>query len=952
MRRSHFFKNKSFPYISFQIPRLMILGMFFGFLLTVLIVRLYHLQIMEGEASQEEFISSIIKTQRLPGNRGNIYDRNGTLLASNRLSYNITLEDSGNYKNQKEKQKTLNGIAYQLIRLVGDDDKLNVSLPITADEEGNYEYTADGWKLSRFKADFYGKSQVTDLTQEQSQKTAGELMEDLCGKKKFMIDSSYSEEDQKTYGLPESLSPKEILQVANIRYGLSLNSYRKYLPYLVASDVSDKAMVGVMEQKHSLQGADVENSSIRVYYGGESMSSILGYTGGISAEELEALGENNDIYSNQSVIGKSGIEKSMEEWLRGKDGTQQFYTDVVGNPKTDPVITSSPGTGENVYLTLDKGLQDAVYQMLKQQIAGILLANMVETRRAEMPKANDASQIRISSDEVYYALIQNHVIDTERLKGENASELEKRVYEAFKQKKETVTSQISGAFDATGAAYQALGPEVQGYLDFLVSQARKDQFLLNGSGTWDWKEKSLRQYLTESIAAGQMDLSRLDNNEKYTEIQDAERLAEDKMLKDIAENREFEEKIYQAMIGEGSLSGKEIEELLYEQGVLSKNDPDYPLLMNGQLSAWQFIRRKIGNLEITPAQLALNPCSGSAVVVNPQNGEVIACVSYPGYDNNRLANQMDTSYYQQLEQDLSLPLFNRATSQLTAPGSTFKPVTVIAGLTEGVIQTDTSVLCTGIFDKVEPPLRCWKRAGHGVISSSADALKNSCNVYLSEITYRLGSGADGSFSEDKGLNTLIKYAELLDLDKNTGIEIGEAKPHVTDQFAIPSSIGQGTHNYTTSQIARYTATLANHGQSYQLSMIGKITDSNGTVVKSFTPSLSSSVDLPEFVWNDVAKGMNELVKSNATLKDIKIDAAGKTGTAEESKTKPNHGLFIGYAPLVNPQIAITVRIANGYSSGNVVGVGKGIFNYYFHLEDTDQILTGKASGVSNNLRTD
>ena len=135
-------------------------------------------------------------------------------------------------------------------------------------------------------------------------------------------------------------------------------------------------------------------------------------------------------------------------------------------------------------------------------------------------------------------------------------------------------------------------------------------------------------------------------------------------------------------------------------------------------------------------------------------------------------------------------------------------------------------------------------------------------------------------------------------------------------------------------------------------MVGKITDSNGTVVKSFTPSLSSSVDLPEFVWNDVAKGMNELVKSNATLKDLKIDAAAKTGTAEESKTKPNHGLFIGYAPLVNPQIAITVRIANGYSSGNVVGVGKGIFNYYFHLEDTDQILTGKASGVSNNLRTD
>lgn len=138
---------------------------------------------------------------------------------------------------------------------------------------------------------------------------------------------------------------------------------------------------------------------------------------------------------------------------------------------------------------------------------------------------------------------------------------------------------------------------------------------------------------------------------------------------------------------------------------------------------------------------------------------------------------MDTSYYQKLAADLSLPLFNRATSQLTAPGSTFKPVTVIAGLSEGVITTDTSVVCTGVFDKVQPPLRCWKRSGHGTILSSADALKNSCNVYLSEITYRLGTEEDGLFSEGKGLSKLQEYAGLLDLDKKTGIEIGEAEPH-------------------------------------------------------------------------------------------------------------------------------------------------------------------------------
>lgn len=940
-----------FPLIG-RIPRLAVLGIFFGFLFFTLIFRLYRLQILEGAENQEEFVSSIMKTQRLSGNRGNIYDRKGQLLASNRLSHDITLEDSQNYRTTKERQRTLNGIAYQLISLIHDDDKLNVVIPIGLDKQGNYVFTADGWKLSRFKADYFGKAAVEELTEKEQSETAEEFMNELCGKKKFMIDADYTKEEQDQYGLPQSLTPKEILQIANIRYGLSLNSYRKYLPYLVASDVSEEAMVAVLEKKSALPGSDVEESSIRTYYGGESLSSILGYTGSISAEELEEANQKNTFYTNQSIIGKSGIEKSMEDWLRGEDGTEQFYTDVVGNRKSEPEITRQPQTGQDVYLTIDKDLQDAVYQMLEQQIAGILLANMTDTKRADMPKAADASQIRISSDDVYYALFQNHVIDTGRFKEEEATELEKAVYEKFSRKKADVVQSLSVSFDASGDGYEALGSEMKGYLAYLMNAVSTGELLSEKREAWDWKQKSFREYLTYCIANGWLDTSQLKTPEKYIAINDEEKLAEEKIMADLQEDSYFDLLIYQAMIEENSLTGEDTEKLLYEQGILTKEDPDYEQLLNGQLSAWQFIRKKINNLEITPAQLALNPCSGSAVVTNPQDGEILACVSYPGYDNNRLANQMDSDYYQKLISDLSLPLFNRATSQLTAPGSTFKPVTVIAGLNEGVINTDTAVECTGVFDKVEPPLRCWKRAGHGIITSSADALKNSCNVYLSEITYRLGTDENQVFSESKGLKKLQEYAELLDLDKETGIEIGEAAPHVTDQYAIPSSIGQGTHNYTTTQLARYTATLANHGSSYDLSLIYKITETDGTAIQSFTPKLESSVNLPDYIWNDVAKGMNELVKSNSTLKDLEVNAAGKTGTAEEAKNKPNHGLFIGYAPLENPKIALTVRIANGYSSGNVVGVGKGIFNYYFKLKDSGDILTGKASSVSNNLRTD
>ncbi len=935
-----------------RIPRLAILGVFFGFLFLVLITRLYRLQILEGAANQEEFMSSIMKTQRLSGSRGNIYDRNGNLLASNRLSYDITLEDSQNYRSNKERQRSLNGIAYQLIRLVQDENKLNTILPISVDEQGNYEFTEDGWKLSRFKADFYGKSTVDELTEEQKAGTAEELMKKICSKEKYLIEKTYTDEEQEQYGLPHTLTPKEILQIANIRYGLSLNSYRKYLPYLVASDVSEETMVAVLEKKRSLPGADIQEGSIRVYYGGESLSSILGYTGPISADELEAGNREGTVYTNQSTIGKGGIEKSMEDRLRGQDGMEQFYTDVVGNRKSDPEITSDPKSGNDIYLTIDMDLQNAVYQMLEQQIAGILLANMSESKRADMPKAADASQIRISSDEVYFALIKNHVIDTGRLQEEDATDLEKAAYERFMNKKEQVFREFSDSFDVSGSGYDSLSNEVKGYYDYLLDTVRKKKILSDKSGDWDREEKSFRQYLFECIANGWIDLSQVDATEKYMTLENSRHLAEEMILNSLKKDSGFDLLIFQTMLTEGTLSGEDVEKLLYEQGILSKEDPDYALLSNGQLNAWQFIRKKIKNLEITPAQLALNPCSGSAVVVNPKDGQVLACVSYPGYDNNRLANQMDTDYYQKLAADLSLPLFNRATSQLTAPGSTFKPITVIAGLNEGAISTDTSIVCTGVFDKVQPPLRCWKRSGHGPILSSADALKNSCNVYLSEITYRLGTVEDGVFSEEKGLDKLREYTGLMDLDKKTGIEIGEAEPHVTDRFAIPSSIGQGTHNYTTTQMARYTSTLANHGNSYDLSLIYKVTDSDGNMIQSFKPVLQSNVSIPDYIWNDVAKGMNELVKTNATLKDLKVNAAGKTGTAEESKTRPNHGLFIGYAPFEDPQIAVTVRVANGYSSGNVVGVGKEIFNYYFHLEDPAKILTGTASGVSNNLRTD
>ena len=134
----------------------------------------------------------------------------------------------------------------------------------------------------------------------------------------------------------------------------------------------------------------------------------------------------------------------------------------------------------------------------------------------------------------------------------------------------------------------------------------------------------------------------------------------------------FSKLLYKYLLMNDQISGQDLCLVLYEQGVLSKEDEAYSRLASGELNSYDFMINKIANLEIEPAQLALKPCSASAVVTDVNTGKVVACVSYPGYDNNRLSNEMDTDYYTRLSLDLSSPFFNKATQQTTAPGSTLK----------------------------------------------------------------------------------------------------------------------------------------------------------------------------------------------------------------------------------------------------------------------------------------
>ena len=278
-----------------------------------------------------------------------------------------------------------------------------------------------------------------------------------------------------------------------------------------------------------------------------------------------------------------------------------------------------------------------------------------------------------------------------------------------------------------------------------------------------------------------------------------------------------------------------------------------------------------------------------------------------------------------------------------------------AGLTEGVINTGSIVTCNGVFDKfTQNPPKCWVYPNsHGSLNVTG-AIQHSCNVFFYEVGYRLGSASqslngeeDTGYSSDRGLAKLQEYATLFGLGQTTGIEIPESEPQISDKDAVRSAIGQGTNNYTTTQLARYITAVANRGIVYNISVLDKIVDKNGQTVEDFTPEVLNQIDtVSSSTWDAVQAGMRGVVTSSNTYSSLGDFAmSGKTGTAQQSKTHANHGLFVGYAPSNDPEIAFAIRIKNGYESLYPSEIGRDLMRYYYGLADRSELVTGHAAEI-------
>ena len=938
--------------------RLMVLVIVFCMTSAVLIGRLFYLQIVRGEDYLENYELQIRKTDSTAATRGNIYDRNGNILASNELAYSVTIKDTvPTDTDADEKNEILNSTLDRVLELVEKNgDSVIDSFGIMLNSSGEYEYveTNETRKL-RFIADVYGEAYVDDLEEDERNQSAAELIHYLCEKRYGLND----DKDDPDY------DPAYILKMVNMRYAMGLNGYQQYRSTTLASDVSDETAAAIMENQDELTGVDVEEISLRHYPDGIYFSSVIGYTGPMSQDEYDALDEEDkEKYSRSDIVGKWGIEQVCDSTLQGEKGESVYYVDNRGRV-IDTISSTDPKAGNDVYLTIDKNLQISAYKLLEEKIAGILLSKLTDTLNYDPADAKDASSILIPVSDAYHALIANGLLDMGHFSADDAGAAEKAVYSAFREKQESVIGELTDQLsDPDAPAYRDLSEEMQAYMTYIYRQVLIEKTGIVISDAVDVTDKtllawtqdetiSLCTFLNYAISQNWIDTSILGDSAYSSSEEIYEELV--KYLKDyLSTDSDFDKLLYEYLIKSGGITGRQICAIVYEQGVLPMEEDKYNGLMDGSVSSFGWLYNKIESLQITPGELGMEPCSGGLVVTDPDTGDVLACVSYPGYDNNRLSNTMDSAYYNQLVTGTARTFYNRATQEKTAPGSTFKMVSSAAGLEEGIIDGNTGFYCNGEFSKVTPSPKCWVYPnGHGTLDV-VGAIENSCNVFFYNVGYNLSIDDDGNYDSTLGTDRLGKYAELFGLGEKSGLEIDEASPDISNEYSIQSAIGQGNHNFTVSQLNRYVTTIANRGTVYDLTLIDRTADANGSLLRDNEAEVVRTIDeFDSSTWDMLQEGMEKMVTSHySTFSDLEFSMAGKTGTAQHNELHANHALFVGYAPTDSPEVSIAVRIAYGYNSGYASEVARDVLRIYFDPDLKDELITGHAAAIGSGMSGD
>lgn len=346
---------------------------------------------------------------------------------------------------------------------------------------------------------------------------------------------------------------------------------------------------------------------------------------------------------------------------------------------------------------------------------------------------------------------------------------------------------------------------------------------------------------------------------------------------------------------------------------------------------------------------------GAAVAMDPGSGQILAMVSSPSFDQNLFVKGIGSEDWKALSDNPERPMENKAIQGLYPPASTFKIVSAIAALEEGVVDAGTRFFCSGSHAYGDRNFRCWKRTGHGSLNL-VEALEQSCDVYFYQVGQRLG------------VDRLAWYAKAAGFGRRTGVDLDHEEAGLVPTAAwklrrmgvpwqggetLSVIIGQGYNLATCMQAAVMISAVGNGGTLYRPQVVHEIRGAEGNLVEPFTPEIRGYLPVTPENLELVRKGLWDVVnRSTGTARQIRdpdLDIAGKTGTAQVlsrkseddlSSARPGfepHAWFVAFAPYVNPKIAVAVIVEHGEAGSTVAApIAAEIIRAYLKPDQEEQ----------------
>ena len=357
--------------------------------------------------------------------------------------------------------------------------------------------------------------------------------------------------------------------------------------------------------------------------------------------------------------------------------------------------------------------------------------------------------------------------------------------------------------------------------------------------------------------------------------------------------------------------------------------------------------------KIAEEELTTNKFAGAVVAMEAQTGRLLALASSPPLHLQDVVGGISRANWNAMLENPLHPLVNKIVQGQYPPGSTYKPITALAGLAEGIVTPDTTFFCPGYHRFGNRVYRCWKRGGHGTVNLKR-AVAESCDVYFYQVGQKLG------------VDRLAKYARLFGLGNETGVEMEHEKPGLVPSTewkrkrhnekwhegeTLSVAIGQGYNLVTPLQLTVMTAAIANGGTIYKPAIVEKEIYPDGTVAQSFQPEVLHRFTGQGRNLKLIRDGMVEAVNGRrgtgrrAQVETEGIVVGGKTGTAQVVRLKQyqhlkeqdipykyrDHAWFTCYAPAANPEIAVTVLVEHGLHGGSAAApIASKIMTRYFN----------------------